>query len=86
MSLPDYTLTHEGFSKTIRSLGIIIKSGTLYDIFDPKKGKRMTWEGFLEVYIGLRNSKGSFKEVDAAIKLLDKSYNGRWDQLFEDLT
>lgn len=46
----------------------------------------MGWEQFLEAYMGLRNSKGSFKEVDVAVNLLDKEYNGRWELLFKDLT
>lgn len=45
----------------------------------------MSWEAFLEVYIELRNSKGSYKEVDAAIGLLDREYNGRWELFFKDL-
>ena len=45
----------------------------------------MSWENFLQAYIALRNHKGSFKEVDTAINLLDHEYNGRWELLYKDL-
>ena len=41
----------------------------------------MDWETFLHAYIGLRNHKGSYKEVDTALVLLDREYNGRWEKL-----
>ena len=45
----------------------------------------MDWEVFLQAYVALRNHKGSFKEVDTAITMLDREYNGRWQQLYDDL-
>ena len=45
----------------------------------------MNWESFLEAYLIHRNHKGSFKEVDKAVNLLDHEYNGRWEQLYKDL-
>ena len=32
----------------------------------------MDWEIFLQAYVALRNHKGSFKEVDTAITMLDR--------------
>ena len=39
----------------------------------------------MEAYLIHRNHKGSFKEVDKAVNLLDHEYNGRWEQLYKDL-
>lgn len=40
---------------------------------------------YLEAYVNLRSHKGSFKEVDTAIGMLDKEYKGRWEMLYRDL-
>ena len=45
----------------------------------------MNWYQFIDAYLGLRNNKGSYKEVDTAIGLLDREYKGKWEQLDRDL-
>lgn len=81
----DMTLNREQFVKTIRSLGIVLDTVRLYELFSEHKSKHVSWEQFLESYIVVRNQKGSFKEVDKAVDLLEHEYNGRWEQLFVDL-
>ncbi len=74
MASSNYMLNYDSFIKTMRSLGIVVKTSTLYDAYWEKKDseKNLNWEAFLEIYLSLRNYKGSFKEVDTAINLLDK--------------
>lgn len=74
MATPAYTLSYESYIKVMRSLGVVVKTSTLYDSYWDKKNKDnvLTWENFLEAYLSLRNYKGSFKEVDTAVNLLDK--------------
>ncbi len=45
----------------------------------------MRWFDFLQAYVALRASKGSYNELATAVYDLDKQYRGNWDQLLLDL-
>ena len=45
----------------------------------------MTWFDFLQAYVALRGSKGSYNELANAVYGLDKDYRGNWDELLLDM-
>jgi hypothetical protein len=45
----------------------------------------MRWFDFLQAYIAIRASKGSYNELANAVYDLDKEYRGNWDELLLDL-
>lgn len=57
----DLTLTKNNFAVTLRSLGIVMKTAHIYQIFEESELERMSWQAFLQAYIALRNHKGSYK-------------------------
>jgi Ca2+-binding EF-hand superfamily protein len=65
-------LSRAKFPVVMRSLGIIQKTQQLYQIFDELEEKEMKWFDFLQAYIALRGSKGSYNELANAVYDLDK--------------